>query len=344
MKLNYLYQMIFLSILFLTGCQIDPETMRKIENIQAQHQQKMRTMNAVQSNRAGIDDSAAVVYVDMINNNAQIATVSPDGKDSKLLTSDVGYKSRPAWSQDHKKIAFFHYESDRPIDQYVSVTVINADGTGQHEVVNKKKIDTKKARISWHPDGEMIYIQEQDFPAILFGYNVNDGKQVDTIRLPKQTFMTELHTISPNMQFMAGAGPSKQDGIWHIGTIRKDGKKETDLMKPFNNVSYHIGTVVWAYSSDMVAFELDKIIMVMSSSMRIDFKFYQITPQDFNAELSQPAISPSGQKIIAVMEKTQEGHRGSGDAEVISNLWIMNIDGTKQSQLTQSGTAFDPHW
>ncbi len=334
----------FMLLLALAGCQLDPDTKQKIAALQAQYKHQLQEKNKVRQDINQLDDKAPIVYVDMVGDRAQLFLINKDGRQRRQLTSVPGYKCRPSWSLDHRHIAFFHYQSNRPLDDYVDIAVVDADGSNLRNVVKHKKIDTKKIRISWHPQGHTLYVQEKDFPAMLFGYSVETGQQVDTVRLPKHSFMTEVHTISPNFELLAGEGPSKQDGIMHIGTIRKDGRHETDLMRPFKKISYHLGTVVWSYHSDLVAFELDNIVMVMSSSFRLDFKAYVITPQDFDAQISQPAISPTGKYLAAVMEQTEEGHRGSGDTEVISNIWVMNIDGTKQVQLTHSGTCFDPHW
>ncbi len=346
MKLRYFLPVILpvMVMMSMAGCQLDPETRQKIAALQAQHQRQLQGMTQLQNDIKQLSDDSPIVYVDMVGDQAQLFLTGKDGQQRRQLTSVPGYKCRPSWSLDHHHIAFFHYQSNRPLDDYVDIAVIDADGSNLREVVKNKKIDTKKIRISWHPQGHTLYVQEKDFPAMLFGYSVETGQQVDTVRLPKNTFMTEVHTLSPNFELLAGEGPSKQDGIMHVGTIRRDGQKETDLMRPFMKVSYHLGTVVWSYHSDLIAFELDNIVMVMSSSFRLDFKAYVITPQDFDAQISQPAISPTGKYLAAVMEQTEEGHRGSGDTEVISNIWVMNIDGTKQVPITTSGTCFDPHW
>jgi len=82
----------------------------------------------------------------------------------------------------------------------------------------------------------------------------------------------------------------------------------------------------------------------MSSSISIHFRAFPISAQDFGAELQSPAFSPSGQKLLCILAKGREAQVGSGDEEVATNVWIMNIDGTQQKPLTTSGTCFDPAW
>ncbi|MCD4813074.1 hypothetical protein K8S19_05225 [bacterium] len=310
--------------------------------------EKKRELSMKQSGMSkyleGIDDTALIVFVSVVDDYTQIHTITPAGEDMKQLTDTLEYKCRPVWNLEHTKIAFFQYDSDSPIGDKIALIAMNADGTEIKSVAKDKKIKARDMRLSWKPDSSVLYVQEKDFPTILYGYDVQTGLQRETIRLPKNSFMTEVHSLSPDMQYLAGSGPSKHDNVSHIGNIRKDGKLETDLMKPFNQVPYHLGTVVWAYDSHLVAFELDKIIMVMSKRFSLDFEAYPLTPQDFAAELSGPAFSPSGKKMACIMEKVSEGNVGSGDQEVSSDVWVMNLDGTRQRKITKTGSCFDPHW
>lgn len=345
MKKNVFIQWVLCLVsMMLISCRLDPSVFQ--ENLKKVRQEQQQKIKAIQETRqlvASIDDKTRIVYVDMVDDKTQLFTMTSAGSDKRQLTHTDFYKSRPTWSLDHKQIAYFNYQSELPVGDDVAISIINADGSNDRQVVLNKKIDTKKSRICWHPRGDTIYVREKDFVAMLFGYRSTDGTQCDTIRLAKQTFMVEAHTLSPNFQKISGAGPTKK-GLWHIGTSNLDGSNETDLMKVFKKVNFDIGTVVWSYDSNFIAFEVDKIIMVMSSSYNLKFKAYPITPKDFNTEMSQPAFSPSGQQMLAVSEKTEEGHRGSGDSVVKSNIVVMNIDGSKQTQITTSGTCFDPHW
>ncbi len=290
------------------------------------------------------DDTAHIVYVSMTAGQAQIHTINPQGGELLRVTGDQGYKCRPTWSPDHKHIAFFYYETDRPVGHAVSVKVIPADGSDLRTMVSHKRIDTRKARISWRPDGEVVYFQEKDFPGILFGYQVATGKPIETIRIPKDRFLTEIHTLSPNMEYIAGAGREPKTGIMHIGTIHRDGTRETDLLKPFGSIPLHVGTAVWSYDSQWVAFKYDTVIIVMSREFRPGFKAYHLASQSIGAQLSEPAFSPSGELIVCIKEQVRKEIAGTGDQEVISDAWVMKIDGTGQRQITHTGSCFDPHW
>jgi hypothetical protein len=293
---------------------------------------------------AGVNDTARIVYAAEINGAAQIFSVQPDGARGIQLTTDPRYKCRPVWSLDHRQIAFFRFPSDRPVDGPLDIVVMQANGDGQREVVKALKVDIEATRPSWSLDGKVIYVQERDFPSVLFGYDVATGRQVETIRLPKPTFLDRANSLSPNTEWIAGSGPSRSGGLRHIGVVRRADPVDTDLMTPFSRIPLHVGGVVWAYDSRLVAFELDNLIIVMPSRMGPDFRIYPITPQEVGGELSGPAFSPGGQYLACVQGKSREGQVGTGDREVRSDLWVMRINGREPRQITATGTCFDPQW
>jgi Tol biopolymer transport system component len=282
----------------------------------------------------------------MYENAAQIFSIQPDGQGDKQLTSeeDRVYKCRPSWSLDHKQIAYFHYSTDRPAEGKAGVAIMNADGSNHRVLLMDKKIDTTKTRISWKPDGTVIYIQEKDFPSVLFGYGTTTAAQVDTIRIPKGSFIKEIQTLSPDARIIAGTGPVKGSEIMHMGAVKRSGGADLDFMKFFQQAPYHLGTVAWSYDSMYVAYELDVTIIIMNSTYAPGFKFYPISPMEAEAQFTGAAFSPSGQFIACSREKAKEGNVGSGDKEVRSDIWIMQINGAKPRQLTDSGGCFDPHW
>jgi len=323
----------------LSGCTADPA---KVSGQPSRNQDGTREdfKNAMQD----VDDTARIVYAAMVNDVAQVFSVQPDGERSIQLTMDAKYKCRPVWSLDHKQIAFFRYESDRPVGEFVDLMVMNANGSDVRVVKPRLKVDPRATRPSWNLDGKILYVQEKDFPSVLFGYALADGQQTDTVRLPKKTFLTQVNSLSPDSAWIAGSGKDPVSGLLHIGTVRRQDGKDTDLMKPFSKMPLHIGEVVWSYDSQYVAFEVDKFIIVMSSYYRAGFRAKPLMPMDMNAELSAPAFSPSGQYLACITQKTKEGVLGAGDQEVRSDIWVMSVDGKQPHQITDSGTCFDPHW
>jgi len=291
-----------------------------------------------------VNDTARIVYVAEVRGAAQIFSVQPDGARSIQLTTDGRYKCRPVWSLDHRQIAFFRFPADRPVAGPLDIVVMQANGDGQRDLVRGLKADIEATRPSWSLDGRTIYVQELDFPSVLFGYDVATGRQTETIRLPKNTFLDRATSLSPNTEWIAGSGPARPGGLRHIGVVRRENPIDLDLMLPFSKVPLHVGSVVWAYDSRLVAFELDNLIIVMPSRMTADFRVYPVTPQEVGGELSSPAFSPSGQYLACIQGKTREGQVGTGDREVRSDIWVMRVNGREPRQVTDTGTCFDPQW
>jgi hypothetical protein len=294
----------------------------------------------------GIDDHARLVFVSTIANQTQICTINPDGTDLKTLTASESYKCRPVWSLDHKLIAFFQAATDHPDDK-INVMVMDAAGGNLKAVLTGHNIDIKKTRICWKADATALYIQEKDFPAVMFGYALATGQQVDTVRIPKKSFLKEVQTLSPDAAMIAGSGIDPKSGQPHMGAVKRAGGEDLDFMKFFQQQSsFHLGTIVWSYDSALVAFEVDSAVIIMSSSYTVvpKFRFYGLSPLEPESEYSSPAFSPQGRYVACILEKAKEGNVGSGDREVKTDLWVMNLDGSKPHQLTTSGSNFDPSW
>jgi hypothetical protein len=295
--------------------------------------------------RPGLDDSARIVYAAMIDNHAQIFSVQPDGERSIQLTAGPQYKCRPVWSPSHKRIAYFRFSGDRPVGDWVDLEIMNENGSEPHTLLTQRKVDLERTRASWSADETVIYLHELDFPTVLFGYAVADGHQVETVRLPKPTFLTQAHSVSPDGRWIAGAGPDPASGQMHIGLAARDGRQELDLLKPLRTPqAMSTGTVVWSYNSTLVAFELDNLILVARADSRQGYRVLPLEPQEVNAEITSPAFSPSGNKIACIQSKTKEGVVGTGDKETRTDVWVMRLDKTHPRQITQAGTCFDPHW
>lgn len=333
-----------LGLVLLSACGNQQAWVERLQKMRDQQKSRVFLQTDVGKAMAGVNDLARITYVSTVDDRSQIFSIEPDGRRSLQLTFDPNYKAHPTWSLDHTRLAFYRYAEDKPITDQAAVWVMRADGSEAREVVPLKKIDTKRARITWRTDGAVLYIQEADFPNLLFGYDTASGKQVDTVRLPKQSFMTEAHSLSPDLSLIAGAGPVAGSPLLHLGTISRDGSKEQDFMKLFQAAPYRTGTVVWSYDSSLVAFELDTAIIVMSSTFSLGFRAYPLSGQDLEAELSGPAFSPSSKKLTCILSKAREGTVGSGDKEIVTNVWVMNINGTQQQQITTNGNCYDPHW
>lgn len=345
---------LLLTAMLAAGCSVDPKSLarfREVGNVEVKYNSGRLALAHLTEEPTplptvvrSVDDRVRIAYIAMVNGVAQVFSVQPDGARGIQLTMDPRYKCRPVWSLDHRRIAFFRYPGDHPLGQTVDLVVMNENGSDLRDVKTGLKVNVDKTRASWSPDGASLYVQEQDFPSVLFGYAVADGRQTDTIRLPKKTFLNQAHSLSPDALWIAGSGPDKVSGQDHIGTVRRADGKDMDLMRPLTKTLAQAGMVVWSYDGRRVAFEVSPVVIVMSSAERAPFEVYPLSAPDTNAELSDPAFSPSGEYLACVVGKAKEGNLGSGDREVSSDIWVMRTNGKQPHQVTTTGVCYDPHW
>ncbi len=83
-----------------------------------------------------------------------------DGNGQTRLTTNQDDDWSPAWSPNSREITFV---SNR--DQNFEVYVMNADGSNQTNLTNNPAMeDSRNARPSWSPDGNMIIFESQGHP------------------------------------------------------------------------------------------------------------------------------------------------------------------------------------
>lgn len=84
---------------------------------------------------------------------SSIYAINPDGSGQIRLTNDAFGESDPAWSPDHRHIAYVSMAGG-----FADLFVMNADGSGQHRV--RDGTDVGNATFpTWSPDGrEIAYV------------------------------------------------------------------------------------------------------------------------------------------------------------------------------------------
>ena len=87
--------------------------------------------------------------------DAEIFVMAPDGSHQRPLTNNDRTDFDPAWSADGSKLAYSSSGAD------ADVWVINADGTGEHDVSNDP--DGPDIQPAWSSDGSMIAFIKQNF-------------------------------------------------------------------------------------------------------------------------------------------------------------------------------------
>jgi len=104
----------------------------------------------------------------------ELYVMNPDGRGAMPITSNVGYRGRPAWSPDGTKIAF-----DCQVDPgNDDICVINADGTGFARLTRDPAADGAAA---WKPDGSQIAFATSRYGAFEVALMNSDGSGVARI-------------------------------------------------------------------------------------------------------------------------------------------------------------------
>jgi photosystem II stability/assembly factor-like uncharacterized protein len=105
--------------------------------------------------------------------SGDIYGIDPDGSNERVLANNSDGESRPAYSPDGSKIAYFRASPSSSFNG-VALYVMNADGTGQTKISPDLSVgDT--GRPTWSPDGRKIA-----FATFLFGV-INQGSQIFVI-------------------------------------------------------------------------------------------------------------------------------------------------------------------
>lgn len=101
-----------------------------------------------------------IAFVSTRDGNSEIYSMNADGNAVTRLTNDAGTDGDPAWSPDGKRIAFTRQGNFGP-----TVWVMNADGSGQHQITAPAA--GSAADPTWSPGGTKIA-----FAAFTNGWNV----------------------------------------------------------------------------------------------------------------------------------------------------------------------------
>src|SRR5204862_126334 len=98
-----------------------------------------------------------------------VCVVNADGSGFKQLTSAAGWQFEPTWSPDGTKIAYTTWPN-----QTSDIFVMNADGTGAHDVTNTPRAQDTQA--SWSSAG-IAFAHFEGFGAQIWVMNANGTKK-----------------------------------------------------------------------------------------------------------------------------------------------------------------------
>ena len=258
--------------------------------------------------------------LNVVNSRSDIFVMDAEGKSIVQLTKGGdGTSSSPDWSPDGREIVYLFASDPRSIPR---IYIMNADGTSPHPLfMNRASVDEPK----WSPTGRYIAYwggveisPEARYPQL---YIMNTVTQKLT-RITEAALIHETPAWSPDgteIAFAAGV-EDKQD----IYIIRVEDGKITQLT---HDLTREVQPT-WSPDGEHVAFV---------SFGRGKGDIYRMTRKGENrVQLTNhpesdlyPAWSPNGNQIAFFRSK---------------DIYLMDIDGGNQVNLTQDGKSFLPAW
>src|SRR3990172_4026087 len=251
--------------------------------------------------------SGMVVFEGHDGSGWGISSMGPDGTDSTRLTDDPIKATSPTLSQDGRWIAYRDY-TNAALDTHLYV--MQADGANPRLIT---RLPGNKIRLQISADGSLV-VYEVDAEVCL--------AHVDTLEdscLTDDSDDDEAPVLSPDgrqILFISDRGESRA-----IYSVNSDGTNLTRLVDGF---------------SDYAAFNRDGTRIVYVRIDEGDYREIHTMNPDGSADVrltfdrqtgfrreDHPRFSPDGSKIVFTVRSEFDG-----------DIWIMNADGSEQTQLT----------
>ncbi len=173
---------------------------------------------------------------------SDIYLMNADGSGQTRLTDSSAWETRPRWSPDGRRIAFFSYR-----DGKTEIYVMNADGSEQTRLTDNQAGNVWP---SWSPDGRrIVFVSYRDESSDVYVMNADGSGQT---RLTDNSAMEMRPVWSPDGGRIAFNSDRK--GNWEVYVMNADG---TGQMRLTDNQASDISPI-WSPNGRRIAFSSDR--------------------------------------------------------------------------------------
>jgi Tol biopolymer transport system component len=272
-------------------------------------------------------DGTRIAFTGIRDNNSNVYVMNADGSGVIRLTGNANQDGEATWSPNGAQIAFTSYSGGR-----ADIYVMNVDGSGRTRLTSE---GIRNSSPDWSPGGNAIaFVQVTEFRQEVMVMNT-DGSGLAQLTHGNAYYLTA--EWSPNGSKIAFTG--YQDGPDMFGVVNADGTGETFFG---GGGSESAGSPAWS-GDGRLAYSKAPYYDEQEDHYPEDFEIYVVN-QDEGGRVQltnnsgfdngSPDWSRDDRKIAFVRSNDRN-----------SDIYIMNPDGTGQTQLTaHPARDYAPHW
>ena len=247
----------------------------------------------------------------------ELYSMDIDGSNIQQVTKNGSINLLPSWSTDGQSLLFTSYIRHNP-----NLFIVPAIGGRPKQLSGERGLNTGAAM---SPDGKKIALTlTRDGNSEIYVMNANG---TGLKRLTNEWAIDSSPSWSPDGKRIAFV--SSRWGDPHIFVMNADGTK----VRRVTDKGTYNQTPDWSPRGDIIAFTArDERNVFDIFTVNPDTKEIRRLTQD-QGNNEEPSFSPDGNLIVFTSTRERR-----------SQVWIMALDGSKQTRVTQSGGFATPVW